>query len=239
MKTIISSVNNEKIKFLKKVKSGKEKEYFLIEGYHLVEEAIKANLVKEIYEINYKKVIYEKSIIITENVLNSITSTKTPEGIVALCIKKDSLIRPINKVVFLDDVQDPGNVGTIIRSSLAFGFDTIISNVNFYNEKIVRSSQGAIFKVNLINYKNPVEIINEYKKKGYKTYATVLDQEAVEFKKVIFENNNIIVILGNEGKGIRQEILNISDKKIYIPIDFESLNVAVAAGIILCKIYNK
>ncbi|MBZ4203743.1 TrmH family RNA methyltransferase, partial [Mycoplasma tauri] len=156
-----------------------------------------------------------------------------------LCIKKDSIIRPINKVVFLDDVQDPGNVGTIIRSSLAFGFDTIISNVNFYNEKIVRSSQGSIFKVNLINYKNPVEIINEYKKKGYKTYATVLDQEAVEFKKVIFENNNIIVILGNEGKGIRQEILNISDKKIYIPIDFESLNVAVAAGIILCKIYNK
>ncbi|AMW26060.1 rRNA methylase [Mycoplasmopsis bovis] len=148
----ITSTQNPKIKQLRKIFNDKNSEFFIVEGYHLVEEVLKENLVIELYELDSKTAKYDNSVIVSDNVLKTITKTKTPEGIVALCRKKSNTSELGNRVVFLDNVQDPGNVGTIIRAAKSFNFDTVISNVNFYNDKIVRSSQGALFTVNLVNY---------------------------------------------------------------------------------------
>nr|WP_307906913.1 RNA methyltransferase substrate-binding domain-containing protein [Mycoplasmopsis bovis] len=112
----ITSTQNPKIKQLRKIFNDKNSEFFIVEGYHLVEEVLKENLVIELYELDSKTAKYDNSVIVSDNVLKTITKTKTPEGIVALCRKKSNTSELGNRVVFLDNVQDPGNVGTIIRA---------------------------------------------------------------------------------------------------------------------------
>ncbi|MGV2392459.1 UNVERIFIED_CONTAM: RNA methyltransferase [Campylobacter lari] len=237
MKTRITSVQNANIKELKKIINNIKSEYFIVEGYHLVEEAIKANCVQKIYELDSKE-IYDDSILISENVLKSICKTKTPEGIFALC--KKTILQNINenKVLFLDNVQDPGNVGSILRSALAFGFDTVYANVNFYNDKVIRSSQGSIFKLNLKHYKNALEVLEELKNKNFTIYGTTLADKSVKLNEITFKSEKLVIMVGNEGKGISQNLYKFMDYKIYIPINFESLNVSVAAGIVLNKVFN-
>ncbi|WP_406617090.1 TrmH family RNA methyltransferase [Mycoplasmopsis adleri] len=239
MKKIITSVNNPEIKELKKLlkHNSKKDDVFLIEGYHLVEEAMKHNFVLKTYETD-KNVKYEQSIIITENVLNALANTKTPEGIIALC-KKLNVPKASNKIVFLDNVQDPGNVGTIIRTSKAFGFDTIYSNANFYNDKIIRSTQGALFDASLINYDDAYSALKNLKEQGYVIYATSLEKDSISYLDAKYNEDKIIILVGNEGNGVNPKLYELADYKIYIPIKFESLNVGIATGIILNHIYNE
>ena len=231
----ITSTQNPKIKQLRKIFNDKNSEFFIVEGYHLVEEALKENIVLELYESDYKTAIYDNSILVSQNVLEALTKTKNPEGIVALCRKKPNFEQLGNKVVFLDNVQDPGNVGIIIRVAKSFGFDTVVSNVNFYNDKVIRSSQGALFTVNLVNYNydNLTNILLKYKQNGFKIYATSLDKSSVEIEKVKFESDKAVIVFGNEGSGISSALADIADMLIYVPINFESLNVAICAGIVL------
>ncbi|WP_318023686.1 RNA methyltransferase [Mycoplasmopsis felifaucium] len=231
-------MNNEKIKNLRKLiaKNTNKDAVFVVEGYHLVNEALKNNLVSEIYELEGND-RYINAIEVSDNVLKSITKTNNPEGVVALCIKKLNAEKG-NKIVFLDNVQDPGNVGTIIRTALAFGFDTIFSNINFYNDKIVRSTQGALFNINLLNYENNYKTVDLLKSEGYKIFATSLEKDSIPYDIVNYPDDKIVVIMGNEGIGINKELYKLADQKIYIPIQFESLNVGVATGIILNHIYS-
>lgn len=235
---LISSVQNPKIKYLKQVANFKYSNLFLVEGYHLVQEALKYNLVLETFELNENQLVYPNSTLITSNVLSSITNTKTPEGIVALC--KIAFKTELNdKIIFLDNVQDPGNIGTIIRTMKAFNFNSLIANINLLNHKIIRSTQGAIFNLNYYQYKqNDYSIIKKLKSEGYKIIGTLLDKNSQPYFKNDLFTGKFVLIMGNEGNGISPELQQLLDYSVYIPINFESLNVAVATGIVLNHIYQ-
>ena len=234
---IITSVNNERIKYIKKLKNAKfsqEQKLFIIEGDHLVKEAKKAGLLYLTLSLNDEDYGVE-NIVVTNNVLKSITNLCNTPNIIGLCryVKENNELG--NKVIILDGIQDPGNLGTIIRSSVAFGFTSVVlssSCVKKYNEKVVRATQGMLFKTNVVT-KDLTNLIKSLKNDGYKIYGTDVSN-GIDVKNV-HDDKKIAVIMGSEGNGISAEIKNCISKNIYIPIndECESLNVAVAASIIM------
>ncbi|WP_025755374.1 TrmH family RNA methyltransferase [Mycoplasmopsis cricetuli] len=237
---ILTSKNNQKIKELFKLKQKKYRQKsntFLIEGYNLVKEAIKAGIVLNIYESSDNPK-YKNSILVSYEIIKHLSFSETPQKIVAHC-KNPVVKKKMEKILFLNKVQDPGNVGTIIRLAKAFGFDTVVTEYfDFFNQKVIRASQGSLFEINLIEIKNDTNFLSSLKKQGFKIYSTILDFEAKKLSEIIFPKSKLIIVLGNEGHGISNEIIKISNEKVYIPIEFESLNVASCAAILLNKIYN-
>ena len=227
---IISSVDNPKIKYLCKLNKAsfrKKEGKFIVEGKHLVKEARLKNLLIEAYSIEEK----EGYITVSDNVMKKITNTDTVVLEIGLCsmIQKEELT---DKLLILDSIQDPGNMGALMRSAKAFGFNTIIlgnGSVDIYNDKVIRASQGAIFKLNFINASLP-EFIKSLN--GYSVYGTnVVNGIPLENVK---KSPKMALVLGNEGNGISKEVFDVIEKNIYIPMDdTESLNVAVAGGIIM------
>ena len=200
----------------------------MVEGKHLVEEAKKYGLLEEAFSIsnleNYTQV--------SEAIMKKICNTNTVVSEIGLCkmIKKKELS---NLVLALDKVQDPGNMGALMRSACAFGFKTIVLGegcVDIYNDKVIRSSQGAIFKLNFINT-NLVNFLKD-KENEYVIYGTnVINGIPLSSIK---KEEKMIFVLGNEGNGISKEVAQIIKNNIYIPMqDTESLNVSVAGGIIM------
>jgi len=233
----ITSRSNPKIKDAVAIKNDNSR-FFLVEGFHCVNMAYEAGLLKTVFstkEIDLKNVT---KYLVTPEVLDKLSSTKTPEGIAGICdvLKTKELSK--QKIVYLDNVQDPGNVGTILRTCLAFGYTDIILGegcANVYNSKTILASQGSIFKLNI--RKGNIEILSLLKKKGYKVISTSL-KDSIPLKELDIKNNKIVIVFGNEGKGISSSILDISDIKVRIEMDgIDSLNVGVAAGITLynCK----
>ena len=227
---MISSVDNPKVKELMKLKlskNRKKEEMFIVEGAHLVKEAKMAGVLIEAFSIEEK----EGYTLVSESVMKKISTTDTVVKEIGLCkfISKNELS---NKVLILDGVQDPGNMGTLMRSACAFGFGTIfIGNgcVDIYNEKVIRSSQGAIFKLNFI-FGSVVEFVNN--SKDYKIYGTNVVR-GIPLDDVKTEDK-LGIILGNEGNGISKEVDDLLLDNIYIPMDnTESLNVAIAGSIIM------
>lgn len=238
----INSTQNKTIKNLFKLKNKKYRDLnkeFIVEGYHLVEEALKQKLVLQIFECcEEKDKKYENSILVSEAVLKHVCDSKTPQNIFALCKYKEfGQIK--RRVLFLNKLQDPGNVGTLFRLARAFDFDTVIvQNNDCYNPKVLRSAQGAQFELNILNVKDH-KILKTLKEKEFELYSTILSSDSVELNKINFNSEEkIVLILGNEGNGVDNEINAAIDKKIYIPISFESLNVAAAGAIIMNKIRN-
>lgn len=237
MSNIVTSTQNNLIKELSKLKQKKyrqENNQFLIEGYHLVEEAYNAGLLKTVFCL--ESCIYEdiESYIVNDKVLQKLSSLPSPQGIIGVCEfpNKNELS---NRVLVLDNVQDPGNIGTLMRSALSFGFNTIIAckSADFFNDKVVRSSQGAIFKLNLISTEIEEFIRNN---PDYKFYATDLKTD-VYLEDELFNSQKIGIILGNEGTGVSEPILKLVNQKIKIKIqNMESLNVGVAGSIIMYEI---
>lgn len=242
---MITSIKNDTIKSILKLKQKKYREEtssFLIEGEHLVEEALKVNritlLIKnETYTGNLG---YEKELIVTSNVFNALAFSKTPQGIMAICCIKEIPLayHTISKVLILDGLQDPGNVGTLIRSALAFGFDAmILSNncVDIYNNKVVQATQGAFFRLSIVK----AELLKQIailKANGFTIFGTSLIEKAIPLESIDFTNySKIGVVLGNEGNGVSKEILEKTDYSIKIQISeqVESLNVAIAGSIIM------
>lgn len=239
---VINSLQNERVKNWSKLNTKKyrdEEGLFLVEGDHLVNEAIKNNLVKEI--IVLENTVYETDLPkyeVTDSVMKKITSQVSISNICAICYKKEE--KEINgNVIVLDNIQDPGNFGTIIRSCVAFNIDTIIvslDTVDLYNPKVIRSSEGMIFNINIIK-KDLSEAMDELHDLDYKIYGTKVDggTNLKEIKK----ENKFAVVMGNEGLGVNHNILEKCDDYIYIPMDknCESLNVGVATSIILYEFY--
>lgn len=234
---IITSVNNEKIKYLKKLKNAKfqqEEGLFLVEGDHLVNEAKEAGVLN--FTVSLKDANYGvKNIVVTPNVMKSISSLSSLPTTIGVCkyLKENESLG--NKVIILDGIQDPGNLGTIIRSSCAFGFTSVILSPNCvkkYNDKVIRSTQGMIFKTNVVT-RNLNELIPNLINNGYDVYGTDVIS-GIDVKNVI-KKEKIAVIMGSEGNGISCEVKSLISKNIYISIDdaCESLNVAVAASIIM------
>ena len=227
---IITSLDNPKIKYLaslSKAKERKQEQKFIVEGKHLVDEAKKQNVLIEAYSIEEK----EGYIQVSPSVMKKISNTNTLVSEIGLCKMLDKK-ELSNKLLLLDGVQDPGNMGALMRSAKAFGFDTIVLGdgcVDIYNDKVIRSSQGAIFKLNFINAYLP-DFIKSLKE--YSVYGTnVVHGISLENVK---KSQKMAIVLGNEGNGISKEVFDVIEKNIYIPMDnTESLNVSVAAGIIM------
>lgn len=238
----ITSVNNDKIKELVKLHTKKYRDLtntFFIEGLDLVTEAYQRNAIKELYvlentivpiDINYTYVSSE--------VMQKISALESITPYFAVCHKLPcSGIG--HKLIILDNLQDPGNLGTIIRSATAFNFDTIIlshTTVDLYNPKVIRSTKGMIFNTNIL-IKNLPEFLPTLKE--YIIYGTDVTN-GINIKEESF-SNNIAVIIGNEGQGISKEVKTLCQKNIYLPMNSncESLNAAVAASIIMYEINNK
>lgn len=241
---IITSLDNKEIKYLDKLKQRKyrdrEKKY-IIEGQHLVEEAYKNNVLEKIFILeDYNNNLDIECVTVSSEVMKKISTLDSISNVIGLCkiINEEEVG---NKVLVLDSIQDPGNLGTMIRSSVAFNFDTIIlseNTVDLYNPKVVRATQGMLFKINIIR-RNLKELIINLKNQGYDIYTTdVNDGENI---KDIDVNNKFLLIMGNEGNGVRKEISSLANHKIYIPMnsEVESLNVGVAASILMYEMGNK
>ncbi len=238
---IYSSIHNEKIKDLKKLneKKYRDKEnLFLIEGEHLILEANKKNVLKEIivldgYEIN----IDVPKITVTENVMKFISSLDSAPSVIGVCYKKlDNTLG--NKVLILDNIQDPGNLGTIIRSAVAFNVDTIIlskDTVDLFNSKVIRSTQGMLFSMNFI-VDDLEKAIKNLKENNYKIISTKVN--GGKSLKNVEIGKKVAIIMGNEGRGVSKNLMDLSDEFLYIDMNknCESLNVAVATSIILYEL---
>lgn len=226
---------------LKKLQSKKYRDLeqlFIIEGEHLVEEAFKAGVIKELYVLDGYCYEYETTInYVTLDVMKKITSLESIPNIIGLCyIKKKSIVG--NNILLLDNIQDPGNLGTIIRNAVAFNVDTIIlsnDTVDLYNAKVLRSAQGMNFNINIV-IDDLVKTIIKLKNEDYYIYSTSL-KDKNELDNIIIKPKFGLVV-GNEGNGIREDILKLCDENIYIKMNpnCESLNVGVATGIVLYKI---
>lgn len=242
---IITSVNNEHIKEINKLKEKKYRDItgkFLIEGEHLILEANKHNLIEEliILEGNEAPINFHKVTYVNKEVMKKISSLDNYPNIIAVSRKKkDEEIG--TRVLLLEDVQDPGNLGTIIRSAVAFNINTIIlstKTVDLYNSKVIRSTQGMLFHINII-VKEPEEIINTLKEKKYQILGTKVD--GGKDIKNTNTKDKFVLIIGNEGKGMSDRLSTLCDEYLYIKMNnnVESLNAGVAASIILYELGSK
>ncbi|NLN50633.1 MAG: RNA methyltransferase [Acholeplasmataceae bacterium] len=232
---MIESRQNPKIKWLFKLQQKKYRDQsnsFLIYGDHAIEEALKSDSNIEIYTSNKRK----KGILISEALMKELSTVKSFHDRLAIALKPE--IKPYSKkILLLDGVQDPGNLGTLIRSAVGFGFKTIIANyqtVDFYNDKTVRATQGNLFHANLIkaDLKEEIKVL---KGLGYQIIGSAPKAE-VEIKN--FQRGaKLGLILGSEGSGISQELLAEIDVFVKIPTTkIESLNVAMAGTIMMYEL---
>lgn len=235
----INSLENEKVKYWVKLngKSFRDKEgLFIVETPHLVNEALKNGIVEEIITLE-KKNDFNNTYYVNENIMKKISNMKSIPKIIAVCKKLEE--KSIgNKIIILDEIQDPGNLGTIIRSAVAFNYDTIIlsnNSVDLYNDKVLRASEGMIFNINIIR-RDIDEFILELKNNNYEIYGTKVDG-GINISN-IKSSNKFALIMGNEGNGVKQKYLELCNSYIYIPINdkCESLNVSVATSIILYEL---
>jgi len=241
---LITSLDNERIKGYIKLKDRKYRKKtntFIVEGRHLVLEAYKAGKIIELILEKDEVMPLDLPIVyVTNEIINKISEMDNPSTIMALCKmdEKDELIG--DKILMLDGIQDPGNLGTIIRSSLAFNVDTIVLSpecVDLYNPKVIRSTQGMIFGINIIK-KDLEEVINHLKQQEIPVYGTNVEYgEDVTFLKEK-DKKRYGLVMGNEGQGVRSEILDLCDKYLFIDMNdkVESLNVAVATSILLYEL---
>lgn len=241
---LITSKDNSKIKHLRKLldkKNSLKEGLFVIEGENLVEEAIKNKLLEELYILDGTNNRFDfECNYVTLDVMKSISSLSSTSRIVGVSkyVNKNKLG---NRVVLLDGVQDPGNAGTIIRNCVAFGIDTIVfskNSVSPYNEKVLRSTGGMIYNINII-IDDLQNVIKELKKKNIKVYSTSL-KSSISLETVP-KSEQYAIVFGNEGNGVSEDIQQISDSNIRIDMDnkCESLNVGVSTGIVLYYMFKR
>ncbi len=242
----IESMQNARVKQWKKLLTKKDRDksgLFLVEGFHLVEEALLHGLVEELIvkEGTDLPLKWELEAIdlftVHKDIFKAIADTDTPQGIAAVCRKPSfpELGDNISTVLLIDRVQDPGNIGTMIRTADAAGFDAVILGdgcADAYSPKVVRSTQGSLFHIPIL--KGSLETwMEKLQHSGMKVFGTAL-QGAKPYKE-ISKADRFAILVGNEGSGVSKELLEQTDQNVYIPIygKSESLNVAVAAGILM------
>ncbi|SEF70690.1 RNA methyltransferase, TrmH family [Caloramator fervidus] len=248
------SRNNSLIREALKLKQKKyrdEFKKFLIEGARFVEEAIREKQAecifysKKFLQTKYKDILScdVKKYEVDEEVIKELSDTETPQGIVAVCKKKDfdlSFIKDF--VVIVDGLQDPGNLGTIIRTCDAADVDALIllkGTVDAYNPKTLRSTMGSIFRVPMIYFDSFYDAIEFLKRNDFKIYATCL--EASQFIYDYDFKEKTAIIIGNEASGIPYEHISLSTYKVKIPMlgKAESLNAAVASAVIIYEVVRQ
>ncbi len=250
----ISSKDNNLIKHIKKLKEKKyrdEYKEYVVEGLKLIDEAIKEGAeISEIIvcegcekseliesHLKYEMARYE-CIYVPQNIFKMLSDVENPQGILAV-IKlnngEDEIKYDEDIILALDDIQDPGNLGTILRTADSIGLKQILvskGTVDPFNPKVVRSTMGATFRVKVIECENLKETLKETQKNGYKVMCTSLDAKHSIYKT---DYNKKVIVIGNEANGVSKEIQKLADEKVIIPMlgKTESLNAAVATGVIL------
>ena len=257
---VITSKDNEIVKEIKKLKEKKYRDQenkFIVEGIKMVQEAINENVkiskivvcedcindgtLKQdlLYEIAKQNCVY-----VSEKIFQTITDVETPQGILAVIEKnnnEDEISFDEDIIVVLDGIQDPGNLGTILRTIDSVGLKQIVlseKTVDAYSPKVIRSTMGAIYRINVIRSKNIIEILKDMKKNKYEIVVTSLQTEASIYD---MDYKNKVIVIGNEANGVSKKVLDIANKKVKIPMlgKTESLNVAVATGVILYEYVRK
>ena len=241
---VITSLDNEKVKKYRKLKKRKyreEYEEFIVEGMHLVLEAFKSGIIEElIMEENAAVPLPCPYVYVTKEIIEKVSDLDTPTDIMALCKRLPDRDIIGNKLLILDEVQDPGNLGTILRSAKAFDIDTVIlseNTVDLYNPKVVRATQGMLFHLNVISRKIDT-IIDVIKNREIPVYGSSVDYGMDVWELNKKDREKYALIVGNEGNGVRATTLEKCDKRLYIKMNerVESLNVAVATSILLYEL---
>ena len=246
----ITSLEN---KLIKKIASLKQKKYrdiykeFIVEGENSVNEALKSNFTisnilycPELFDINNIKTTETEPISVPKEILSKISDTITPQGIIAVCKIPENIniSNNFSKILFLDTLQDPGNVGTIIRTADAMNFDLVILSkkcADPYSLKVTRSTVGSIFHTPIIYDVETTTTLQELKNKSYTIYSST-PYNAVSIDEIT-PKTPFVLVIGNEGNGISEETKENTDYfvKIDMPGFAESLNASIAAGILMYK----
>ena len=243
---MLSTNDIKKYASLKQKKFRNEFGLFLVEGFKTIEELLKSSLEiqailgseKSLQEYNVLELDIAQ--VANTKTMQRISTMKTASSLIAVVHlpKLDSEIKLIGKTILVDDIQDPGNLGTIIRTAHWFGFKQVVCSLNsvdLYNYKVIQASMGAVFKMD-VNYTNLQSLIPKMQKKNLRVLGTFMEGESIyDFK---FAEQDVF-ILGNEGKGISTEIEKLVDQKITIPNfmqgnQTESLNISIA-GAVVCS----
>ena len=242
---IVTSLDNDKVKKLSKLQQKKYRDEFnqyIVEGEHLVEEAFKSGCLKELLvsEDYHGSLLDVPCTYYSREVMKKISSMDTASTIMGLCDKKSDNSVSGKKIVILDGIQDPGNLGTIIRSSLAFNIDTIVlteNTVDLYNPKVLRATQGMFFHINVVNMKG-VNVIELLKNNNIPVYGTNVNNGEDVRNLSSEEKESFALVMGNEGNGVRKEISDLCTKNLYIKMNdkVESLNVGIATSILLYEL---
>lgn len=248
----ITSNQNSRVKDWKRMqtKKGRVKSgQYVIEGWHIVDEAIRhRQTIKELMVVDesYLGALpvddTTQVFIITPEIAKHISSTETPQGVFAVLDTQDYHEKIPDELqgawLLLDNIQDPGNIGTMVRTADAAGLDGIVfgkGSADIYNPKVVRSMQGSQFHMKLFTG-DILDWMAAFQNAGIKTYGTELNDQAISYDTVK-PTLQFALVMGNEGNGVDPEILEKTDQNLYIPMkgEAESLNVAVATGILLFK----
>lgn len=241
---MITSTSNELIKRFNRLKDKKFsrlEKLCVVESVKLVRELYQKKLTQTIFlsesKVHLKSEFEGQNLeTVSENVAKYMSETVTNDGLFAICKIPNNTDINYSKCLVLDRIQDPSNLGAIIRSAKAFGFDTIfaVESVYPYSYKVIRSSMGCVFKVNIIDTDlDALKTIKENKK----IYFFMSDMDGKNIDNITRPEGNICVVIGNEGQGVSDSLAKICDETICIPMekDIESLNASVSAGIIMYK----
>lgn len=255
---MITSTSNPQVKRLlqlqKKSKVRDEENVFVVEGLRMFAE-VPAERVEKVYiseslynkkklELNLQDLPYE---VLSDNVFSHVSDTKTPQGIMCIVKRKKYDLNELLKVnnphfMVLDNLQDPGNMGTIVRTAEGAGVDAVFMSkdcVDIYNPKTIRSTMGSIYRMPFIYIEDIPELLNQFRKNGVKSYAAHLDGKNA-YDKEDYKTGTAILI-GNEGNGLPDEVTEKADILVRIPMQgqVESLNAAIAASVLMFEVFRQ
>ena len=242
---VITSDANEKVKKFKKLQKKKyrdEYNQYIVEGLHLILEAFKRGAIEELIVMEGKDLpVPAPYNYYSYDVMKKISSMDNPPEVMALCNRFDENAEiKGDKILVLDEIQDPGNLGTIIRSAVAFNIDTIVlteNTVDLYNPKVLRATQGMFYHINIIT-RPAMELVLLLQNIGIPVYGTDVRTGHDVRDLLPEEKEKFALVMGNEGNGVRKEINDQCTKKLYIDMNknVESLNVGIAASILLYEL---
>ena len=246
----ITSLKNELILNTKKLKSKKYRDLsgtFLAEGIKNVKDSVKLHKPEMIFVVDEKMLDFKcdcPCYVVSEQIMKELSDTVTPQGIIGVFkIKEFEREKTSDKILVLNGVSDPGNVGTILRTACALGFSTVLTDsktADIYSPKIIRSAMSAVFALNILRCECLEKEISALKNEGYKFYVSCLSEKSCDIKD-IGETEKCMLAVGNEANGVEESIINLADMLYIIPMEktIESLNVAVAAGISMYSFVSK
>ena len=236
----ITSSSNEKVKAWQKLKQKKYRDLeglFLIEDEHLINEALNHHLVKEIITNDSSLTYPISTYYVTERIMKLLTDKVSGAKVIGVCEKmKEKEIK--GNLIVLDNIQDPGNLGTIIRSAVAFNFETLVlssETVDIYNPKVIRATEGMLFNLNIIRT-DIVPFLNNLDS----TYLKVTTDVKMGKDIKDLKEKKIALVIGNEGQGVREEVARLCDEKVHLEMTeiCESLNAGVSASILMYEVFH-